>query len=64
MGSQSKKRKTSTDPRIIIEEIKDTQDADVIRMATLPTFETNRIPEIRTSIDYVNVTESIDPSQG
>ena len=64
MGSNSRKRKKTTDVNVVITEIKQDADQDATKLAIQPTFEgTGFIPSIRSSIDFVNVTDTIDPSQ-
>jgi hypothetical protein len=64
VGSQHKKKKGTDDTRIIIADIKRDADQDFTQAALQPTYEGNAyIDQSRSMIDFVNVTESIDPSQ-
>lgn len=63
MGSHHKKKKGTDDSRIVVADIKREQDQDVVMEIILPTFDT-KVPIGRTMIDFVNVTETTDPSQG
>jgi hypothetical protein len=64
MGSQQKKKKRTQDPRSTTSEIKRTQDLDANRLALQPTFELGYSPIGVGMTDFVNVTETTDPSQG
>jgi hypothetical protein len=64
MGSQHKKKKGTDDTRIIIADVKDDVDLWSNRGALQPSYEGDTyIVQSRTMIDFVNVTESIDPAQ-
>lgn len=65
MGSQHKKKKGTDDIRIVVADIKRDQDQEATAVAIQPTYEGNTyIVPSRTMIDFVNVTETTDPSQG
>lgn len=69
MGSQHKKKKGTDDTRIIIADIKQEADQDAIRTVLQTGLEfitagSPRVPLMRNTIDFVNVTETTDPSQG
>jgi hypothetical protein len=68
MGSQHKKKKGTDDTRIIVADIKRDADQDAIRTVIQTGLEfiapgSPRAPLLRAMIDFVNVTETIDPSQ-
>jgi hypothetical protein len=63
MGSQQKKKKRTKDVRSTTSEIKRTQDLDANKLALQPTFELGYSPTGVGTIDFVNVTESINASQ-
>jgi hypothetical protein len=65
MGSHHKKKKGTTDTRIIIADIKKEEEEAIIETVIhqYPDFDTT-VPEVRTQVDFVNVVETIDPSQG
>jgi len=64
MGSQKLKKKSTPNVLTKISEI--TRDADLATNteALQPAFELGYSPIISTSIDFVNVTDSVDPAQG
>jgi len=65
MGSQHKKKKKTTDVNLVIADIQDNLDQQATKIAIQPSFEgTTYMNPLRTSIDFVNVTETTDPSQG
>jgi hypothetical protein len=64
MGSHHKKKKGTDDSRIIIADIKRDVDQDAVRTALLPSTDHGFNPIMRSMIDFVNVTETTDPSQG
>jgi len=65
LGSHHKKKKKTPNVNVVVADIKRDQDQDAIRTAIQPTFEgTNYMPPLRAMIDFVNVTETTDPSQG
>jgi len=65
MGSHRRKKKGTSDNRSIVSDIKRQADQDALRTALQPTFEgTTYTPAIVAITDFVNVTESVDPSQG
>jgi len=64
MGSQQKKKKGTGDQRNTISDLKREADQDAIRTAIQPVFEgTTFTPLIVTQKDFVEIWESIDPSQ-
>jgi hypothetical protein len=63
VGSQQKKKKGTPDPRLIVSDIKREADQSAVRTALEPTTEVGRNPITRTMIDFVNITETIDPAQ-
>jgi len=64
MGSHHKKKKKTPDVNVIIADISRDQDQEASKAALQPSYEGNTyIVQSRTMIDFVNVTESIDPSQ-
>lgn len=64
MGSQQKKKKGTGDQRNTISDLKREADQDAIRTALQPTIEDiSHTPQIVTQKDFVEVSESIDPSQ-
>jgi hypothetical protein len=63
VGSQQKKKKGTPDPRLIVSDIKREADQAAVRTALQPTTEVGRNPITRSMIDFVNVTETIDPAQ-
>ena len=64
MGSHHKKKKKTEDVNVVIADVKDEQDQSATRTAIQPAFEgTNYMPPLRAMIDFVNVTETTDPSQ-
>ena len=65
MGSHHKKKKKTQDVNVVIADIKDEQEIEATKAAIQPVFEgTSYLYPIRASIDFVNVTETTDPSQG
>ncbi len=65
MGSHHKKAKKTQDVNIVIADIKDDVDQDATKAAIQPVFEgTTYMYAMRAMIDFVNVTETTDPSQG
>jgi hypothetical protein len=65
MGSHRRKKKSTSDNRTIISDLKREADQDALRTALQPTFEgLAYIPSIIAITDFVSVTESVDPSQG
>jgi hypothetical protein len=65
LGSQHKKKKRTQNINVDIADIKDQQDQEATKTALQPTFEgTTYIVPMRAMIDFVNVTETTDPSQG
>jgi hypothetical protein len=69
MTKARKKKKGTKDTRAVIADIQREAEADQIRLAIVPGLEKDQfgfllIPEIRSQIDFVNVTETTDPSQG
>ena len=65
MASHHKKKKKTPDVNVVIADIKRDQDQDATRTAIQPAFEgTTYMPPMRAMIDFVNVTETTDPSQG
>ncbi len=65
MGSHHKKKKKTNDVNVVIADIKDEQDQEATKAAIQPAFEgTTYMPPMRAMIDFVNVTETTDPSQG
>lgn len=68
MGSQQKKKKGTSDTRIITSDIKRDADQDTIRTVVQTGLEMRSagvplIPIMRNMIDFVNVTETTDPAQ-
>lgn len=64
MGSHHKKKKKTPSVNVVIADIKRDQDQEASKAALQPSYEGNTyIVQSRTMIDFVNVTESIDPSQ-
>src|SRR6185436_5227937 len=64
MGSHHKKKKKTPSVNVVIADIKRDADQEASKAALQPTYEGNTyIVQSRTMIDFVNVTESIDPSQ-
>ncbi len=64
MGSQHKKKKKTTNVNVVVADIQDTVDQQATKDAIQPAFEgTTYMPPMRAMIDFVNVTETIDPSQ-
>jgi len=65
LGSHHKKKKKTENVNVVIADIKDEQDQDATRTAIQPVFEgITYMTPIRWMIDFVNVTETTDPSQG
>jgi len=64
MGTQQKKKKRTDDLRATTTEIKRKQDLDINQLALQPTFELGYSPIGIGTIDFVNVSTSIGPSQG
>ena len=63
MTHQKKKKKTA-DINVTVADIKRDQDQEAVKAALQPTFEgTVYMPSSRTMIEFVNVTETTDPSQ-
>jgi len=64
MGSLHKKKKKTPDVNVVIADIKRDQDQEASAIALQPSYEGNTyIVQSRTMIDFVNVTETTDPSQ-
>jgi hypothetical protein len=63
MGSQQKKKKRTKDVRSTTSEIKRTQDLDANKLALQPSFEIGYSPTGVGTIDFVNISESINASQ-
>jgi len=64
MGSHHKKKKKTTNVNVIVADISRDADQEASKAALQPSYEGNTyIPPTRTMIDFVNVTETIDPSQ-
>jgi len=61
----ARKKKSTSDSRTVLNEIKKDQDRNALRTALQPTFEgtTYTVP-IAAFIDFVNITESVDAAQG
>jgi len=65
MGTQIRKRKGTTDSRSITAEIKNAADSDIINLAINPVFEGVTYLQLgRAMIDFVNVTDTVDSTQG
>jgi hypothetical protein len=64
MGSHHKKKKKTQNVQVVIADIKRDQDQDTVRTALQPATDHGFNPIMRTQIDFVNVTETTDPSQG
>jgi hypothetical protein len=64
VGSHHKKKKKTTNIQVVIADIKQDQDEALVEaiIHQYPDFDT-AVPEIRSQVDFVNVTETIDPSQ-
>jgi hypothetical protein len=64
MGSHHKKKKKTPSVNVVIADIKRDADQEASKAALQPSYEGNTyIVQSRTMIDFVNVTESTDPSQ-
>jgi hypothetical protein len=64
LGSHHKKKKKTPSINVIVTDIKRDQDQDATRTAIQPSFEgITYMPSIRSMIDFVNVTETMDSSQ-
>ncbi len=64
MGSHHKKKKKTQDVNVVIADISRDADQEASKAALQPSYEGNTyIVPSRTMIDFVNVTESTDPSQ-
>lgn len=64
MGTQQKKKKRTQDTRSVTSEVKRLQDLDVNKLALEPRFEIGYSPVGTGTIDFVNVSTSLGPSQG
>jgi hypothetical protein len=68
MTKARKKKKGTGDTRAIVADIQREAEADQITLAVKPGLEKDQfgfliIPEIRSQIDFINIVETIDPSQ-
>jgi concanavalin A-like lectin/glucanase superfamily protein/fibronectin type III domain protein len=64
LGSHHKKKKKTPSVNVVIADIKRDADQEASKAALQPSYEGNTyIVQSRTMIDFVNVTESTDPSQ-
>lgn len=65
MGSHHKKKKKTPSVNVVIADIKRDADQEASKAALQPSYEGNAFIVLsRTTIDFVNVTETTDPSQG
>jgi hypothetical protein len=64
LGSHHKKKKKTENVNVVIADISRDQDQEASKAALQPSYEGNTyIVPLRTMIDFVNVTETTDPSQ-
>jgi len=65
MGTHHRRRKTTSNQNSIINQMRRDSDLDQNKLALQPTFEgTTYTVSMVSQIDFVNVTDSVDPSQG
>ncbi len=64
MGSHHKKKKKTENVNVVIADISRDADQEASKAALQPSYEGNTyIVPSRSMIDFVNVTDTIDPSQ-
>jgi hypothetical protein len=69
MTKTRKKKKGTNDTRAVVADIQREVDANQISLTVQPGIEKDQfgillVPQIRSQIDFINVTETTDPSQG